>query len=88
MEGQQGQQRKEPIIILTECPTEPCHIRYTDVLSQSLLIVCKNSKHAGADTDIEKKVEGMDKLGRQPAQAPTNNRHRIETTARNSDCHG
>ena len=89
-ESEEGISRKTKIIVLTECPTttEPCAIYYTDTLSQSLLIVCKNAKHT-TNSDIEKKVEGMDKLGRQPAEAPTNNRLRMETTASNSsNCHG
>ena len=43
--------RKAKIIVLTECPTttEPCAIYYTDTLSQSLLIVCKNPRHTHND---------------------------------------
>jgi hypothetical protein len=44
---------KADVVVLTECPTKPCAIYYTDTLSQSLLIVCKNPKHE--DADMEKK---------------------------------
>jgi hypothetical protein len=42
--------RQRDVIITTECLTDPCPGFYTDALSQSLLVVCKNPKHTGADT--------------------------------------
>ena len=76
--------RNADVVVITKCPTTPCAIYYTDTLSQSLPVLCINPKHTDADTDIEK-VEDMEEIGCEPAQASTNRRS-IETTAR-SDCH-
>ena len=44
-------------IKITECPTEPCAIFYTDAISQSIVVVCENPKHTyNTDTDIQKQV--------------------------------
>jgi hypothetical protein len=61
---QQEEQQVTHIITVTECLTEPCAIYYTDTLSQSLLVICKNKKHVDlvpldrdTDIDIEKRVK-------------------------------
>jgi hypothetical protein len=54
---QQEEQQVTQIITITECPTEPCAVYYTDALSQSFLVICKNKKHAYSDmpdADVEK----------------------------------
>jgi hypothetical protein len=56
-------------IRITECPTDPCAIYYTDAISQSILVVCKNPKHTDVDADIEK-VKGMDEVTNQPNPQP------------------
>ena len=65
---QKGEQAQvTQIIQVTECPTEPCAIYYTDSLSQSILVICKNKKHADShspDTDVEKQESGVN--GSQP----------------------
>jgi hypothetical protein len=48
------QEQQPRIITITKCLSEPCAIFYTDTLSQSILIECKDPKH---NTDIQK-VEG------------------------------
>jgi hypothetical protein len=58
MKQKEAQQRPR-IITITECPTEPCEIFYTDTLSQSILIECKNLKHkTNADIQKVEKEEG------------------------------
>jgi uncharacterized protein YycO len=53
---QQRVKKQQPPIIITECPTEPCAIYYTDTFSQSILIICRSQKHA-TNADIQKEVE-------------------------------
>ena len=60
----QEEQQVTHIITVTECPTEPCAVYYTDTLSQSLLVICKNKKHVDLDPldrdidiDIEKRIK-------------------------------
>lgn len=43
-------------IKITECPTDPCAIYYTDAISQSILVVCQNPKHTDTAKDIEKQL--------------------------------
>jgi hypothetical protein len=43
-------------IKITECPTDPCAIYYTDAISQSILVVCQNPKHTDTAKGIEKQV--------------------------------
>jgi PIN domain nuclease of toxin-antitoxin system len=35
----------ESVVTLTNCPTEPCAIFYTDAISQSILVICKDARH-------------------------------------------
>ncbi len=59
------QQRR--IITLATCPTEPCCIYYTDSISQSLFIICKDKRHANENlhgTDIQKQVEASQVVSR------------------------
>jgi hypothetical protein len=64
---EEEQEQVTQIIPVTECLTEPCPIYYTDSLSQSILVICKNKKHAHsdpADIDVEKQENGVN--GSQP----------------------
>ena len=64
---QEEEQQVAQIITVSECPTEPCAIYYTDSLSQSILVICKNKKHAHSnppDSDVEKQESGVN--GSQP----------------------
>jgi len=45
----QREEQQSKIITVTECPTEPCTVYYTDALSQSVLVICRNRKHADAE---------------------------------------
>ena len=74
---QQEEQQVTHIITVTECPTEPCAVYYTDTLSHSLLVICKNKKHADlvpldrdTDIDIEKKVKDWRLTNARPAGQP------------------
>jgi hypothetical protein len=64
---QEEQQQVTQIIIVTECLTEPCPVYYTDSLSQSILVICKNKKHTDSDPPdsiVEKQESGVN--GSQP----------------------
>jgi hypothetical protein len=43
--SQQQQQNQRQYIIITKCPTETCSGFYTDTLSESIVIECKDPRH-------------------------------------------
>lgn len=47
----EGEQLKTPIII-TQCPTEPCRHFYTDTITESILIECRDPRHLSLNSDI------------------------------------
>jgi hypothetical protein len=56
------EKQQSRIITITECPTEPCAVYYTDSLSQSVLVICRNPKHGDRldiGIEIEKRNAGV-----------------------------
>jgi hypothetical protein len=70
------QEKYQQHIIVTKCPAEPCAIFYTDTLLSSILIECRDAKHATQN-------ENQGEAGREgKATTATHNltRHRKDTT--------
>jgi hypothetical protein len=67
-------------VIITKCLSDPCPRFYTDTLSQSILIECKNPRHK-TNTDTEKVEEKKARLPGQPIPTPNHrNIDREEST--------
>jgi hypothetical protein len=50
--------RKADVIVIMECLSDPCPGFYTDSLSQSLLVVCKDPKHTSTTSNSHNNENG------------------------------
>jgi hypothetical protein len=52
-------QSNDHCIKITQCPTDPCAIYYTDAISRSILVICKDPKHTDTGKDKATEKTGM-----------------------------
>ena len=60
MMSKDASQSRKTLVVITKCLCDPCPVFYTDTISESILIRCKDPRHssfAGHTSHVEEEVK-------------------------------